>query len=162
MSVIRLRFWAHRPDGGIDFVWQVQYLYEKHHSLSAVETLAVLHSLPYAFLTWAWVVFSLSYLITVDSHSSIPRMLSFVVAFCCMCFIGTNIVNRVIVGIAFCITCLLFIWCIKRVSGMETQRQESYKSLFTTALEKLRLKSADGSQKTQPSVTIKEAGANAV
>ncbi|KAF9444838.1 hypothetical protein P691DRAFT_304969 [Macrolepiota fuliginosa MF-IS2] len=33
--------------------FNASYLYEKRHSLSAVETLAILHSLPYALLTWA-------------------------------------------------------------------------------------------------------------
>lgn len=79
-----------------------------------------------------------------------------------MCFLETTALTRGMVGSAFGVTGLLFIWCIQRVSGMETQRQQSYQDLFSATLEKLRVKKWDGSKKAQPPTAKPETGDSAV
>lgn len=64
---------------------QVKYLYEKRHSLSAVETLAVLHSLPYAFLTWAWVLFLCD--IQIPLTSTLERLQNVVFPDCFLLYV---------------------------------------------------------------------------
>ncbi|KAJ7220799.1 hypothetical protein GGX14DRAFT_432111 [Mycena pura] len=68
------------------------YISKRTHPKLGLETLAILHSLPYAMLVWS--------------------MVSFLAAFSFMCFGNANFVTRTLVAVIWGIVAVLILWCI--------------------------------------------------
>ncbi|KAF8155641.1 hypothetical protein B0H34DRAFT_808691 [Crassisporium funariophilum] len=69
-----------------------RFMRKRSHPLLGLETLAIMFSLPYAFLMWG--------------------MVSFLTAFCFMCFQDSNPSTRALVGSLCTVIVVLIIWCI--------------------------------------------------
>nr|GAT46161.1 predicted protein [Mycena chlorophos] len=74
-----------------------RYMFDRTHPTLGLETLAILHSLPYAMLIWS--------------------MVSFLIAFLFMCLQDADIQTRVVVAIMSGTVLALILWCV--VEGWE-------------------------------------------
>jgi len=101
------------------------FLRKRHHTTHTLETLAIMYSLPYAFLTWGMVMFLLAFILM---FSDIPTPMA------CS-----------VIGLVTFSVCTLITWCVWMVwEEMNMQWRLLFGAKLTLAKDKDRIDDKEG------------------
>ncbi|KAJ8522039.1 hypothetical protein ONZ45_g1350 [Pleurotus djamor] len=94
------------------------YLRQRQYRIVGHEPLAIMYSLPYAFLMWS--------------------ILCFLIAFVLVCILDTSFITRVFTGVTACLCVTLILWCIWMNWDRGAKQHESQWNISIDALSHLR------------------------